>query len=513
MRSRLGIGSVLLAGVLGVLAPARAEPAGYFEPDAVLIRLTEHDLGRILEESVLTHGGPVFRGTRDRVSDSVSDLRYYADLTLPELRLGDDGRISLSFEIREANLSIGRFERRIAWRRTSCEDAAVFLDAARPLDVTVALRFLIEDGSLRLAPEAVDSTVRKGDFRFVKPSHCRNKILPTWLLWPIGKHYLRRHLGRLDSALLERVERSADRLNAATGRFGLQLHVDLPGDKGETRDLYLYPRQVRTDPDALLVGLAASSTEGEATAADGLLPPQNGFPSGSYIAVSESFINAALELRFTGIGGKTQTPSGTFERILNSRALTTLAPGLRDRDDADVSVSVHFESAPRVSLRELSRDEAAADPVVDPGLFTHRDRRAVIGVNVGGIEIQLRDNGEEPDRLLGSLRVDSGRIGLLPYVNMLGGLSFELVENDWRLSSTGVEFDRPLFAAMLQELVFAEVFETTYRPLATEALRVGNAEFLLGDVSRAGDYLVVGLVESAGVPESGAGELNAHANR
>lgn len=505
-------GSVTITVLLLLFAPASAEQRPFFEPDAVLLNLTEQDLNRVLQDSILANGGPVFEGTSDGVSRTVSDLRYYADLTLPVLSLGEEGRASLSFEIREANLSIGRFERKIGWRRATCENAGVVLKPERPIDVTVALQFLIEDGSLQVVPDDVAAPTKKGDFRLVKPSRCRNALLPKWLLWSVGKLYLKRYLGDLDRALLERVDRSAGRLNDDEGLLAAHWQISRPDDATDTRDLYLFPRVVQTNDGTFFIGLSASST-GRIADETASPPRRDGLPRGSHIALSESFLNAALDLYFTGVDDVARAPSGNLARILNSRAITTLVPGLRDLPNSEVSVSLHLDSAPRIRLRQVSRGEAEADPVLRQELFSGAEQRAAIDILVSGIEIGIWRGGDGEERRLGSLVVESGRIGVIPYLNALGGLSFELVQNEWQLASSGLEFDRELFAAMLQELVFGEVFETGYHPLAVDALRVGRTEFEPRYLELVDDYLVIQFGEPVAETARGGVGPNAQANR
>jgi hypothetical protein len=117
----------------------------------------------------------------------------------------------------------------------------------------------------------------------------------------------------------------------------------------------------------------------------------------------------------------------------------------------------------------------------------------MVRLRLSNAEIRLWDGGDEEPAVLGTLRVDSAVVGLLPFPNRLGGISFATVENDWELSSTGIEFDEELLAATLQELVFGEAFETRYRPLWSDALQVGGARFEPSSFRSLGGYLVVEL--------------------
>ncbi len=78
-------------------------------------------------------------------------------------------------------------------------------------------------------------------------------------------------------------------------------------------------------------------------------------------------------------------------------------------------------------------------------------------------------------------------------MSALGGVSFEIAENEWHVSSSGIEFDDTLFSATLQELAFAEMFETVYEPLLRDGIRVGETRLVPHGFSAAGDYLVVEL--------------------
>ena len=82
---------------------------------------------------------------------------------------------------------------------------------------------------------------------------------------------------------------------------------------------------------------------------------------------------------------------------------------------------------------------------------------------------------------------------IVPVMSPLGGVSFRLIENHWDVSSSGMEFDDALFSATLQELVFADAFQTLYEPLLSDGLRVGDTRFVPRGFSAMGDYLVVEL--------------------
>ena len=102
--------------------------------------------------------------------------------------------------------------------------------------------------------------------------------------------------------------------------------------------------------------------------------------------------------------------------------------------------------------------------------------------------------GRDEDRsLVGTLRIESGTVGVAPFLNILGGISFETVENEWVITSRGTEFNEPLLSATLQELVFGEMFETRYDPVWRDAFRVANTSFVPRGLASVADYLVIEL--------------------
>ena len=96
-------------------------------------------------------------------------------------------------------------------------------------------------------------------------------------------------------------------------------------------------------------------------------------------------------------------------------------------------------------------------------------------------------------RWLGSVDIDSATVAVAPYLNVLGGISFDTIENDWRLSSRGIEFDEEILAATFQELFFSEMFETRYEPVALDTFDVGRTRFDPRYFSLIGGHLVIGL--------------------
>ena len=97
--------------------------------------------------------------------------------------------------------------------------------------------------------------------------------------------------------------------------------------------------------------------------------------------------------------------------------------------------------------------------------------------------------------MLGALEIESARLAVAPYLNLLGGISFDIVENAWLLSSRGIEFDEETLAATFQELFFGEMFETRYQPVAQRSFDLGETKFHPRYFSLLGHYLVIGLTE------------------
>ena len=119
----------------------------------------------------------------------------------------------------------------------------------------------------------------------------------------------------------------------------------------------------------------------------------------------------------------------------------------------------------------------------------------MIRFRLSDIELRLFKADEHGATPLGTLRVKSGRISVVPYRSVLGGISFRIVENEWSVSSSGIRFDDALIAATFQEVTFGRIFETTYRPLATDHWRVGGTIFAPLAFDAVGGYLVIGLGE------------------
>jgi hypothetical protein len=210
--------------------------------------------------------------------------------------------------------------------------------------------------------------------------------------------------------------------------------------------------------------------------------------------VSESFLNRAVGRAFRNLGGGSPASSRKLRRILASDAVYALVPGLREiGTPEELSFALTFHSVPEIKLGSFGPRRGG------PGI---RDR-AMIRARLVDVELALL-KGEGPQALrLGTVEIESGRVGVVPYPNVLGGISFETVENQWSLSSSGIEFDEEVLTAAVQEIVFGEIFETAYEPVGRGALGVGEARLEPRAVELVEDYLVIGLTGSAGPPRRG----------
>lgn len=482
---------LLSAAFVPALVPSRGT-AGAARGD-VLVNVTEGDLNRILQDYFHASGGPLFDGSKRRLSKSVADLRYHADLSDPVLRLGDDGEAILSSSIREARIQIGRLEHRIGKHEAYCEDAGLTVDPAQPVDVQLALRFSIQDEDVRIVPESVSLANAREGFHLVKPARCRNTPLPTWLLWWLGKPYLERELGTLDKILLARADRSAEALREEPT---LKRHwqVASPFDSHARIDFELAPRHLDTDAGSLFVSLARPDLAGDA-GSPGFDALRERCTRSSFLGVSQSFVNDLIASAFAKVSVLPHRPKGNLRKLFESSSIYTLIPGLRNARSMDnVYFTFAVRSAPQVAFVGTGERQSPVDPSLERRPEGALRERPMIRVTLSGIEMKvLETRPGAADELLGTLSIDSGTVGVVPFVNRIGGISFETLENDWVLSSSGIEFDKDLFAATLQEMTFGEIFETRYNPLAREPLSVGKTEFRPSGFDRVGDYLVVDL--------------------
>jgi len=454
------------------VAPALGD-AVFHEPNAVLVNITEEDLNLIVREAFHANGASRIEGVTDRPDRGITGLRYEAGFSEPVLTLGRDGHARLDVDILEAELSIGSIERKLLARRMRCENAGVSVERERPVDVTLDLQFAVRDHDLRIVPEEVRMTNTKG-FLLQKPTRCRNNPLPEFLMWWIGKGRLRRKIERLDDVLLAKAHDGAEALAADGGLLAKHWRFA----EGQA-DLHLYPQTVDTSHGTLLISLAGSSPvmQAAATAAPGWVGSRSGT---SFLGLSESFLNHILRTAFRRLDGRPREPSGGIRKLLKSEAVHALIPGLRGiAATSSLQLGFAFHALPTVEFDSLA------------------DQRAVIRIRITGVEMMILESIDGRQRWLGSVNVDSANMAVAPYLNVLGGISFETVENDWRLSSRGIEFDEEILAATFQELFFSEVFETSYEPLARESFEMGRTRFDPRYFNLVGDHLVIGLTRLA----------------
>jgi hypothetical protein len=486
---------VLAAAILvSAASPTRAatDPSPFSERAAVLLNVSEKDLNRVVIDSFHANGGPRFTGQKKRVSSSVADLSYRALFSDPVLKLGKDGTARLSLDIMDARLRIGRFEREIGGLPTQCEGAGFDVDPRHPVELELTFGLTVVNGALKVEPKSVEIPEADERLRLVEPARCKNALLPRWFLWSLGKPYLRHSLGSLDDEILKRARASAVRLEKKEGL--LTTHWGLPWERGtdSVSKLKLVPETVDMSRGSLLVGLTASSAGAAPPAASTGRPldPDGSLPPGSFLGLSETFMNEIARRAVTDRSASRRPSSGSFRKLRASDAAYALVPGLRGLASKDnVVFEIDFPTTPRFEFRPLDAPDA-----------TSGGSRALIRCLFSGVEINVRKNDDGKMTLLGTLHVDTGRMAVVPYTNQLGGISFRLVENQWKVSSTGLAFDEALAAATLQELAFGRIFATTYEPLLRRALHLGGTEFTPQSFAVNGSYLLIGLGET---PRSG----------
>lgn len=471
----------LAVGLAAALAgPAAATDAGWVLEDAIVVRMTEADLGLLVREAFDAGGGGRMQGSRASAGRGLKDLSYTARLSPPRLELGDAGRARLDFEISEASVRLGSVERRLLGTRAICEGLGVELAPGRTLAVELALRLAVEGDRLTVTPDAVSAPAEQA-FEVQRPERCR-ALVPTWLLWWLGKPQLRRKLAGLDELLLERAVETAAELDRRGGLVRPSLTLDPVGGRGEPREVRLVPRRLATDAAALELALAATAgTVETATArAERLRPPPELRAGVSSLAVSERLIDRLLEIALPGGPGQPRRAGEKWRRVLASEAFRALVPGLERLDAPDaLRVSLGLHAPPRVRFVEDVPGGTAA-----------------VRIEIDGIELGFWSQPPglpEPERL-GTVEIDAARLTVVPYTSPLGGVSLELVENDWRVSAHGLAVDAPLLAATLQELVFGELFETRYDPFAREGLPVAASSFAPSRFAVAGGFLVLEFV-------------------
>ena len=185
----------------------------------------------------------------------------------------------------------------------------------------------------------------------------------------------------------------------------------------------------------------------------------------------------------TRIRTRPRAVGGSLSKVLHSSAALSLIPGLRKLEALDdLRFGLAFHTPPRIEFVP-----------VDDGDTENPDApaRALIRLRLAGTELSLW--GADDDEPLGTVRIDSAVLTVAPYLNLLGGVSFETIENRWELSSHGLEFDEAGLAATLQELFFGEMFQTTYDPVGRDSLELGETRFNPRYFSLLGNYLVIRL--------------------
>ncbi len=470
---------LLLSTELSAFEPT----APFHEPNAVLINISEADLNRIARDAFREQFGTRVEGASSDSSRGVQDLRYEAVFSEPVLKLDTEGGVRINLDLLQAELRIGRLEHKFMRRMASCDGAGVNVDPDRPVEVALDFRFQVEDHDLHIVPESVTIGNTKG-FRLVKPTSCRNTWLPKWLVWWIGKSHLRRKIEKLDEMLLARAQLGAAELREEGGFLTKHWSIEARDDSAGASDLYLYPQRVDTSHGSLLVGFAGSTTEPQAAAH--IMPDWVVAESQrSYLGLSESFLNAAVRAAIGRLRTQPRKPSGSLSKLIRGSAVRSLIPGLRDVESPEsLRLGLTFHRPPTIEFDAIDQEPLE-------GATSAAPNRALIRIRLSGAEMTIW----ESDDLLGTLEIESARLAVAPYLNLLGGISFDIVENEWLLSSRGIDFDEETLAATFQELFFGEMFETRYEPVAQRSFDLGETKFQPRYFSLLGQYLVIGLTE------------------
>lgn len=483
---------VIVAFIVFALHPSvraeSADPSGSppHLPHAVLLNLSESDLNRILVDWFEDEGGHDLTGRQRRSSRGMTGVRYHAALGAPQLTLGDEGRAHLDIDLHHADFRVAALERRLAGARLRCEDFGVRLSPDEPLKIGVDLRFTVEDGGVWLTTEDVTADLDRRDLAFDRPARCRHAFIPGWLLWRLGRPALARKIEHLDEVILARARRAGDRAQGVHGL--LRERLVIPG-RTEENAIELRPTRVATSDRALWVALDA----GPSAPASGVetVPTSLPAPSAerSYVALSQQLLDAAIAQRFPAGTARHSAPGSDLTRLFRSSALYALVPGMRDVDQRDgLALGFRFHRTPQL---EFSTVDAT----------TPRER-AALALTLTDVEIEWTQIHEGERVWLGTVRVERAEITVAPFVGPLGGVSFELIDNAWSLTSSGIEFNEPLLAATLQELVFAEVFATKFDPLLRRPMTLASTPFELSGFRRSGDYLLVEFAPAPAAPST-----------
>jgi len=497
--SALSIAVLLLFGDLSAFEPT----VPFHEPNALVLNISEADLNRIVRDAFREHLGTRIGGTSSNPSRGVQDLRYEAVFSEPILELDTDGRLRVDFDLLQADLRIGRFERRFMRKMASCDGAGIHVNPDRPVEVALHMSLEVDDNALHIVPSSVTVEDSKS-FQLVKPTKCRNTWLPKWLVWQVGKGKLRRKIKQLDDMLLAKAQSGAAEFNEESGLLSRQWSIGTGDVSTAAAELYLYPQQVDTSHGSLLIGFAGSTTQ-PPTATRSMPAWVASESHHSYLGLSESFLNSAARAAVNRLRTRPRKPSGNLSKLFSGSAVRSLIPGLRDVESTEhLRLGMVFHRPPGIEFETI--DDERSD---------RSKSRALIRIRLSRAELTIWDS----DELLGALEIESAILAVAPYLNVLGGISFEVVENAWLLSSRSMDFDEETLAAMFQELFFGEMFETHYRPVAQRSFDVGETKFHPRYFSLLGDYLVIGLSEFSRDAESvaaGAAALggpNSHANR
>lgn len=471
---------LLLAAALPPHPTAAQPPADPWRaPSAVIVGLSEQDLNRIALETFRAGGGPDFAGFRDRLGKGASDVRWTARLSEPAVSLSDGGRLDVRVDILAADLRVGHFERKLLRRQVRCDDLGVAVDPERPVGLAARLRVAVEAGALRLIPEAVELSDAES-FRLIKPSRCHHAPLPRWLLWQLGKPRLRQRLEGLDDLMLERLRQTAAELEDHDHLSERRWTVPVPG--AEPLSVALYARSVRSAGGTLLLTLDAASGPPDDPAPD--FPEWAGAGGrGSFVALSEEFLGVALRSIYLDAQSGPRPPGAGVRRVLGSDAIRSLIPGLaRARRASDLTVGLSLRRPPAIHLTS-----APGDP-------------ALIRADLSGIEVGLWETSPGGPTRLGTLAFDTASVTLRPYRGPLPGVSFEIVENDWSCSARDIDADEEALAAVVEEVVFGQVFGTRQDPLGRDALRVGSAQLAPSRFEVRDRHLVIDLDLSGDAP-------------
>ncbi len=463
---RATVQTVVLASLTsGTVARSEERTAS---PTLAVVNLSERDLERVLENRWLRGGRWTIEGNSKQPKPGVQDLRYRAVVGNSSIRLAAGGRVSLRFDLEDAELQVARFERRLLGARARCEELRVSLDPEPAVVGEFEARFAIDHGALRVSPESLEVANLEAAIRIDPTLRCRHAWIPDWLLRAAGRSRVRRTFRQLDESLLTRARREASRIDEAGGVVRL-----------DSNRLALQLQRLDTAHHALWLGLGAESANGALDASTTDAEPVGPSAKHSFVALSPEIGRRILHDVVARADGRPRVPSAHFLNLVKSDAFVALFPSLtlgRER----LRFALRFESLPTFEFLE---PPASSGDRARPG----------IRIELSGLVLDLYDGDESESTRIGSVFVRRGRLTLAPFVGPRGGLSFDVVDNDWRLEGRGVAIADEVFAATLQELVFGEAFETTFEPLARTLLATGAGRIALESIEVRNAWLVVGI--------------------